>query len=190
MTLSSLIADYGYVAVFIGTFLEGETVLLLAGFAAHRGLLRLPDVMVIAFVASTLGDQAFYWIGRRYGAPLFERFPGLGRQVPRVKELLDRYHAPLILSIRFLYGLRMAGPVAMGALHVPALRFAMLNMAGAAIWAVLVAWLGYQFGNLLELFFQDLKRVEELVLAAIVLGGFAWWLARRIRSRSRRTESK
>ncbi len=186
MTLTSLIADYGYVAVFIGTCLEGETVLLLAGFAAHRGLLRLPDVMAIAFVASTLGDQCFYWIGRRYGEPLFARFPALGRQVPRIRDLLARYHAPLILSIRFLYGLRMAGPMAMGALHVPALRFAVLNMAGAAFWAVLVAWLGYQFGNLLELFFQDLKRVEESVLVAILLGGCAWWLTRRIRSRSGR----
>ena len=78
----------------------------------------------------------------------------------------------------------MAGPMAMGALHVPALRFAVLNMSGAAFWAVLVAWLGYQFGNLLELFFQDLKRVEESVLVAILLGGCAWWLTRRIRSRS------
>ena len=185
MTLTSLIADYGYLAVFIGTCLEGETVLLLAGFAAHRGLLRLPDVMAIAFVASTLGDQCFYWIGRRYGESLFARFPALGRQVPRIRKLLDRYHAPLILSIRFLYGLRIAGPIAMGALHVPALRFAVLNMAGAAFWATLVAWLGYQFGNLLELFFQDLKRVEESALVAMALGGLVWWLSRRIRARSR-----
>ncbi len=173
MNLSSLIAEYGYWAVFIGCFLEGETVLLLAGFAAHRGLLQIEQVAIVAFAASTLGDQSFYWVGRRYGNTLFTRYPRLGDQVPRVQRLLDRYHAGLILSIRFLYGLRVAGPIVMGALHVPALRFAWLNALGAAIWAILIAGLGYQFGKSLELFFKDLHLIEELVLAVILLLGLA-----------------
>ena len=41
MTLTALIASYGYYALFVGTFLEGETVLIAAGFAAHRGILDL-----------------------------------------------------------------------------------------------------------------------------------------------------
>jgi membrane protein DedA with SNARE-associated domain len=173
MHLSSLIADYGYWAVFVGCMLEGETVLLLAGFAAHRGMLQVEYVAVLAFLASTLGDQTFYWIGRRYGDALFTRFPRLGQQVPHVQRLLDRHHTSLILGIRFIYGLRMAGPVAMGALKVPALRFAWLNAVGAAIWAVLITTLGYQFGNALELFFRDLRLIEEGVLASILLLGMA-----------------
>ncbi len=101
------------------------------------------------------------------------RFPALGRQVPTVQRLLEKYHTPLILGIRFLYGLRMAGPLAMGALQVPALRFALLNMVGAAVWAVLVAWLGYQFGNLLELVFHDLRHIEEFVLLVLLIAGVA-----------------
>lgn len=173
MKIASLVADHGYLAVFIGTFLEGETVLLMAGFAAHRGLMRLPEVMLLAFVASTSGDQVYYWLGRYYGERLFVRFPALGRQVPTVQRLLEKYHTPLILGIRFLYGLRMAGPLAMGALQVPALRFALLNMVGAAVWAVLVAWLGYQFGNLLELVFHDLRHIEEFVLLVLLIAGVA-----------------
>jgi len=57
MSISSLIEHYGYAAVFAGSFAEGESVLLAAGFAAHRGLLELPLVMLAAFVAGTLGDQ-------------------------------------------------------------------------------------------------------------------------------------
>ena len=147
--------------------------MLLAGFAAHRGLLHLPTVMLLAFVASTLGDQMFFWIGRRFGSRLFARFPRLAAQAPRVQGLLDKYHAPLILGIRFMYGLRIAGPVAMGALHVPALRFAALNLIGAALWSVLVAWLGYQFGNLLELVLPDIKRAEEFVALAMLVAGLA-----------------
>ncbi|MBP9930217.1 MAG: DedA family protein, partial [Rhodoferax sp.] len=145
MNLTTLIADYGYWAVFIGCFLEGETVLLLAGFAAHRGMLQFEQVAAVAFVASTLGDQMFFWLGRRHGDALLRRFPRLGQQIARVQTLLDRHHVTLILSIRFLYGLRVAGPIVIGALRVAPLRFAWLNLIGAAIWAVLITTLGYQF---------------------------------------------
>ena len=37
MDLAALVTQYGYAAVAVGCLLEGETVLLLAGFAAHRG---------------------------------------------------------------------------------------------------------------------------------------------------------
>ena len=40
--LESLIDTYGYLTILIGTFLEGETILVLGGFAAHRGYLHLP----------------------------------------------------------------------------------------------------------------------------------------------------
>ena len=182
MNLTTLIADYGYWAVFIGCFLEGETVLLLAGFAAQRGMLQFEQVAAVAFVASTLGDQMFFWLGRHHGDALLRRFPRLGQQIARVQTLLDRHHVTLILSIRFLYGLRVAGPIVIGALRVAPLRFAWLNLIGAAIWAVLITTLGYQFGNALQWVFDDLHRIEETVMALIVLAGlghFAWRYWRR-----------
>lgn len=181
MSISGLVEQYGYLAVFIGTFLEGETVLLFVGFAAHRGLLNLPDVMLVALVASTLGDQLYFFLGRRHGAKLLGKFPSLQKQVPRVEALLEKYHSPLILGVRFLYGLRVAGPVIMGALHVSPLRFVMLNLIGAALWAMLIAGLGYHFGTLLETIMHDLKRFEEVILVLILVSGLAWTLFRHFR---------
>jgi len=60
MTLESIVDTYGYVAVLLGTFLEGETILVLGGFAAHRGYLALPWVIVAAFFGSLCGDQLFF----------------------------------------------------------------------------------------------------------------------------------
>jgi len=64
VSLSGLIADYGYVALFAGTLLEGETVLILAGFAAHQGYLQLHWVIGIALLGGFLGDQFYFWLGR------------------------------------------------------------------------------------------------------------------------------
>lgn len=51
MDISNLITQYGYGAVAVGCLLEGEMVLLLAGFAAHRGYLSLPMLIGVAAVA-------------------------------------------------------------------------------------------------------------------------------------------
>jgi membrane protein DedA with SNARE-associated domain len=64
MPFTQLLADHGYLAVLIGSLLEGETILVLAGFAAHQGHLSLPLVLAIAFVGGTFGDQIFFWLGR------------------------------------------------------------------------------------------------------------------------------
>ena len=64
MTLQSLIDTYGYLAILVGTFFEGETILVLGGFAAYRGYLHLPWVIIAAFVGSLCGDQLFFFLGR------------------------------------------------------------------------------------------------------------------------------
>ena len=56
MSLVELIQGYGYWAVAAGAFLEGETMLLVAGAAASRGHLSLPAVVAVAALAS-LGDD-------------------------------------------------------------------------------------------------------------------------------------
>jgi membrane protein DedA with SNARE-associated domain len=99
MSLVQLLADYGYLAVFVGCLLEGETILLLAGFAAHQGHLSLPVVLAVAFVGGAVGDQVFFWTGRAGGTALLDRVPGFHEPVRRIIELLKRHDALLIVGI-------------------------------------------------------------------------------------------
>ena len=57
MSLEHLIDAYGYLAILAGTFLEGETILILGGVAAKLGYLDLPWVIVCGFTGSLIGDQ-------------------------------------------------------------------------------------------------------------------------------------
>jgi membrane protein DedA with SNARE-associated domain len=50
--------------VLVGAFFEGETIVVLGGFAAHRGDLVLPGVIAGAFAGSLAGDQFAYFLGR------------------------------------------------------------------------------------------------------------------------------
>lgn len=175
------IATYGYGIVFLGAFLEGETVLLGAGYAAQHGLLDWRIVVALACVAATLGDQLAFALGRWKGRALIARFPALERRVPPLLQLLEHHHVSLILTLRFLYGFRIAGPVILGTTRLPMPRFSALNFLGALLWALAVTGAGYFFGVALEAAVADVEAVELVVLGFLLPAGFVagWWLNRR-----------
>ena len=187
MNIPGLIDSYGYIAVFVGAFLEGETILALAGLAAYRGYLDFRAVVAVAMLAGFLGDQFYFFLGRYKGQQILARFPGAEQRAHRFDRLLARWHAPLIIGIRFMYGFRIIGPVLLGMGRVPAWKFVLYNFIGAAIWAPLIAGLGYFFGSALEAMLSDIKRYELWAaagLAAIFLAIGAVHLVRARRERA------
>ncbi|MGZ5157616.1 MAG: DedA family protein [Caldimonas sp.] len=185
MALADLLSHYGYLALFAGCLLEGETLLLLAGIAAHSGYLSLPVVVVVAFVGGTLGDQICFFLGRRYGEWLLGRWPHYEVPAARVRRLIERHSAWLIVGVRFMYGLRLIGPVVIGMSDVPAWRFAVFNMIGAAIWALAVAGAGYLFGHAIEWFLVNLELLEKWALVGLLAVVVMLLTVRWFRSRSK-----
>ncbi len=179
MSLAGLINEYGYVALFAGTLLEGETVLILAGFAAHQGYLQLQWVVTIALLGGFLGDQFYFWVGRWRAEWVMSRFDQLVPAFGRANVLMERYPAVLIVVMRFLYGLRTVCPIAFGMSKVPVTRFVLFNALGAAIWAVAISGAGYLFGQAMKLWLNDLKRIEEALLFGIFSAGMFVWAWRR-----------
>src|SRR5215468_6543496 len=183
MDLAALVHSYGYAATFVGSFLEGETVLALSGLAAQRGYLALPWVIAIAAAGGFVGDQVYFGIGRLVGARVIARFPSLRPGVERASRLLHRYAVPLIIGIRFIYGLRIVGPMAIGMSGIHWLRFALLNFVGAVLWALVVGGIGYVLGDTLTWLVGDLAGIEKWVFAALLALGIALAVILQVRGR-------
>jgi membrane protein DedA with SNARE-associated domain len=184
-TLTELIRNYGYLAILIGTFLEGETILILGGFAAHMGFLELPWVIVSAIAGSFSGDQLYFYIGRHYGPKIIAKRLSWQEGAEKVYKHLHRHKNLLILTFRFFYGFRNVTPFAVGAAHVSRSRFFTLNLIGAIVWAISFAYAGYLFGEAFRLLLDDFKRYELYVLFALVFVGLMIWLITLIRHRRR-----
>lgn len=176
MTIESFIDSYGYAAILIGTFLEGETILVLGGFAAHRGYLSLPWVIVAALAGTLFGDQLYFFLGRWHGQKVLAKRPSWKARAARVENLLQRFQKPLIVVFRFLYGLRTVTPFVIGMSSVSTLQFVLLNIIGALVWSVLVGTGGYAFGSALEAIIGDVKKYELEVLGAIAIIGILIWV--------------
>jgi membrane protein DedA with SNARE-associated domain len=188
-TLKSLVAEYGYLAIFIGCFLEGETILVLGGFAAYSGYLDLGWVTFAGFSGSFLGDQLYYFLARKWGHKVLNRFPSWRPGIARALKLLEKYDVAFILSFRFIYGVRSVSSVAIGLSSVPPRRFFPYNFLAAAVWAIIVAGLGYVFGEAINLILERVANYEMYFFGAIACIGLTIWGIHRWR-RARRARAE
>ena len=163
-----LLTNYGYLAIFIGCLLEGETILILGGMAAHQHVLDLLPVIGYASLAGMLGDQALFWTGRYFGARLLPRLHKQQASIERVTQLINQYPTVSIFSVRFLYGMRLVGPMVIGACKVSPLKFACINLFGAVVWATLFASAGYWAGEFLESLLGDLKPYRLPIVVCVI----------------------
>lgn len=164
------IMTYGYWAVLLGTFLEGDIALILGGVCAHEEYLRLPGVIVAAFAGAIIGDQVFYNLGRHKGLQILSRFPRLKLRTERVFHHLRRHGSLIAFAFRFFYGFRILTPLMIGASGVGRGRFTLLNCLGAISWATVLGCLGWTVGEALAVLLENLQKDLKHVLPFVLIG--------------------
>jgi membrane protein DedA with SNARE-associated domain len=185
--ITSLIAHYGYLVTFAGSLIEGETVLILSGLAAHRGYLVLPGVIAIGTLGGAIGDIFYFVLGRQYGPALLARYPRFEPAAARVRSMVERFPNATIIGIRFMYGLRSVGPAVIGTTRIASARFMMLNALGAFIWSSTWVLGGYFLGTAAERLLSDIEKFEhELLAVGVVLAIIATIALRIGRARAHR----
>jgi membrane protein DedA with SNARE-associated domain len=180
-----LIEHYGYFAVFVGAFFEGETVMVIAGFLASTGHLQLAGVFVSGILGGIAGDQFYFYLGRTRGRPLLERRESWRPRMVRIEGILARHGTLLMLGYRFMYGLRLITPLVLGAFGVERLRFLLLNLVNASVWSAVVTGLGYAFCEVMTQMFKHVRHYELALVAVLALAGAGVWLVLRARERRR-----
>lgn len=183
MSLETLIADFGLPALFLGAGVEGETVVVLGGVAAHHGLFGLVPAILAAAMGSFAADQCFF-----YGGRLFRDRPRMRKlrakpAFERAMATFEKHPTGFVFAFRFLYGLRTVSPMAIGTSGISAGRFALLNAAAAVVWAGIFVSLGFLFGNAIEAVLGRLLRGAEWVALATALGLAGWLIAHGIAKR-------
>ena len=183
----TLLQDYGYWTILVWTFLEGETVVIIAGILAQQGYMDPKLIAICAFCGSCTSDQLMFLLGKYKGRAVLSRFPKLARNAERAEYMIRKYETPLILGFRFVYGVRNVTPIMLGVNRVSHLKFLMLNIIGAAVWAVCFTWGGFLFGKLFERFIYEASHMALYVLAAAAaIAGLIWRVRQRRRGRETR----
>ncbi len=161
-----------------------ETSVILAGVLASTGDLELILVILFAAGGAILGDNIAYWIGRKVGHRIVDRwFKGERRkQVDWAHKQVQERGGYLIIIGRFIPGGRTAVTLSCGMLEMPWRRFIAFDVVAGLVWGTYAAMLGYVGGSTFEE--NPLKGFLLAFVVALgiagVIEGYRWYKRRSV----------
>jgi membrane protein DedA with SNARE-associated domain/membrane-associated phospholipid phosphatase len=169
-------------AAFLGLLVPGETLVLLGGFLASVGTLRLPPLIAVTAAGGIIGDSIGYELGRLLGRPWllrYGRWAGLRPQhLERVDAFFERHGGKSVLLGRFVGFLRALVPFVAGTTRMRYPRFLLYNALGAILWSAASCLLGYFAGEGWQAVERWMGRASAIAGGAIVLCIVLVWSGR------------
>jgi membrane protein DedA with SNARE-associated domain len=191
-------SGWAYAILFLFALLDvavpavpSETAVITAGVVASQSGLSLPLVILSAAAGAFAGDNIVYWVGRRYGTRINDRFFTSEKARGRVEWAhgqLQQRGGQLIVIGRFIPAGRTAVTISAGTLEYPYRKFVLFDILAAAIWGSYAALLGYFGGHAFEK--QPWKGLLLAFAVAFAVTGaieLVRWLIRRRRGQSTTT---
>jgi membrane-associated protein len=149
--LGLAIAIFAETGLLIGVVFPGDSLIFSFGILAAVGKMSLIGTIAVTAVASFLGYEVAYFLGKKYGTKLFSRRDaGLIsiKNMHKAERYYTRYGVLTLLFARFIPMVRtIAGPMA-GIGNMKRKTFTIYNAIGAILWPTVVACIGYFFGAL------------------------------------------
>lgn len=146
-----ILAEYGYVLVFLGTIVAGEVVILAAVFLASLDILNIYLVILCGLSGIIVSDNLWYLLGVKLNKRLgfFKKYFYLSRYHKKIavfrEKFNSRYRQFLVMS-KFVYGLRILTLLTSGYQRIPYKHFVLFNLIGTISWMLVVVVLGYIMG--------------------------------------------
>ena len=178
--VQNVVRDLGYPGLFLLIMLEStlvpipsELIMPFAGYLAFKGDFSLPVILVINSSAAVLGSGICYWIGAAGGKPLLQRYGKYvllrTKDIERTEAFFARHGKATILASRFLPVIRHIISVPAGIARMRLVPFFTQTFIGATIWGTVLMMIGYELGARWESVALELKHIDLLIGAAIVL---------------------
>ena len=145
--MEEFLRQYGPIGIFLGAGFEGQTAVIVGGLLARQHIVQLWLVLASAMAGSGVVDQLLFVAGRRFRTHRWVVRATQQQAFSRALTFIERFPISYTLAFRFIFGLRVASPIAIGVSQVPTWRFTLLNILGAMIWATAFTMAGFIFGE-------------------------------------------
>ncbi|HEV3244787.1 MAG TPA: DedA family protein [Candidatus Paceibacterota bacterium] len=169
-----------YPLFFAGSYIEGTVVMLTGGVLLKLGEVQFVPLYVALILGDVLSDIMWYWIGYFGARPFMMRWGYIINATPQVIQKLERrfkeYHLRILVISKMTMGFGLAVPVLVtaGMLRVSFLRYCIINILGSFVWVAFIIYIGYNFGNVLQLFPEKYQIGSFFVLIAAFFFGLRY----------------
>jgi len=179
--INEILETFGIFAVFALCTVEGDITLLLSGVMAHSnffGPYSFWKVVLAGTLGGIVGDNVGYWIGRLFRTTIKDYgFYKVAR--PRIERLIDKFGGFAIIISKYIYGIRAAMCLFYGIGRMPYLRFLFLDVISCAIWALLLAGVGYFFSGAITSIIGDFKQIGIALFFIVLIGIIIFYVVER-----------
>lgn len=169
-TLTSL-STYGYIALFIYSLGGGMVGIIAAGVLSYMGKMNLEISITIAFIANAIGDNLLFYISRYNKEMVMPYVKNHKRKLALSHLLMKKHGDKIIFFQKFVYGIKTLVPLAIGLTKYPLVKFTILNIISALIWALFLGIGSYKFGNAFEKilnYIGDNKWIMPIILISLI----------------------
>jgi len=148
----------------LGTPLPEDFVLLTIGYFIHTGDLQIIPSLIVAYSGVLTGDSTLYFIGRTWGTSLLKVkvfnkiFPQ--KKIDVIKEYFESYGSITVFVARYIAGVRSVTAVTAGIVKFSYVKYITVDSIGAVIFVPLLIYLGYFFGENIDLIARKVKEFE------------------------------
>jgi membrane protein DedA with SNARE-associated domain len=196
--MTNFVEQTGYAGIALLMLLENvfppipsELIMPMGGFAAARGSLSLPGVVVAGSIGSLAGALFWYGVGRWIGCERLRDFAGRHgawltispAEVDRAQAWFRRHGWLAVLIGRLVPGVRTLISVPAGIAGMPLRPFLLFSAAGTVAWTSLLATAGYMLEDHYHAVASWLNPLANLVVASLVI----LYLVRLGRARAQRS---
>lgn len=176
------ITAFGESFVFLSLLFPGTAIMVAAGLLVPGGAIPLLPLLAGGILGAVFGDATSWWLGRRYGSLLIDRWPFTRHPALLFKgeAFFHRYGTLSVFIGRFFGPLRAVIPLAAGMLGMPARAFWTANILSALIWAPALLLPGSLAVTVARLLAVPPQWRVAAGIGAILLGAIILYAARRL----------
>jgi membrane protein DedA with SNARE-associated domain len=141
-----LLPKYGYLAILVAAFWEGEVVLIAAGALCGSGYLDWRLTILAAAIGGSAGDQVYFYAAHDRAARAIKKSKRLSKWYPKISKFVLRHSTVAVLLSRFAAGLRITIPLVCATAGMPAKKYSILSLVSGFAWASFWVAVSYQAG--------------------------------------------
>jgi membrane-associated protein len=166
----------------VGLFLPGDSLLFTVGVVCGAGDLDIVKISTLLVVASIVGDQSGYFLGRRTGPAIFSRPDSRvfkQEYVVRTQAFYAKHGGKTLIYAKFAPIVRTFAPFMAGVGRMPYARFVSFNVVGGLGWVLSMTLAGYYLGGIPVIRKNFEKVVLLIVFVSLLPLAIHYWQSRR-----------
>ncbi len=170
--VEAFIGKYGIIAVFIGTFLEGESVLIISGAMVSQSFLDPLYVWTAALLGAWTGHIVWFVIGKLFGKTSIDKIAdryNFSAKVQYIYDLISKNKVKTVVLLQYLYGVRMVGALTFGISDIKFEWFSIAELINCSIWAFIIGSIGFVLGKTVSAFSHSAVYVVWIAISVVIL---------------------